>query len=101
MLTRHKPRSRRPLYAFRAVILLFGVYLAYHAFHGDHGLLAHALVSERVIALDAELATLTERRAQLMARVEALGGEAMDGDLIDQRARQTLGLIGGNERILR
>ena len=101
MLTRHKPRSRRSLYVFRAVILLFGVYLAYHAFHGDHGLLAHAEVQERVTTLETELVELTERREHLMDRVEAMGGDDLDGDLIDQHARQMLGLIGTGERILR
>ncbi len=101
MLQRHKPRTRRTLYAFRVALVLFGVYFAYHAFHGNHGLLAYANVRAEVAHLTQERQALEARRDVLKARVEALRDEAMDGDLVDERARQTLALIGNGERILR
>lgn len=100
MLTRHKPRSRRSLYAFRGAIILFGLYFAYHAFHGDHGLLAYAQVQARVQALEEDRATLEERKQALELRVQSLRSNALDGDLVDERARQTLGVIGPRDRIL-
>ena len=100
MLTRHTRRSRRSLYAFRAVMALFGIYFAYHAFHGDHGLLAYAQVKERVERLTADRSALEARKAALEARVGALRSSALDGDLVDERARQTLALIGAGERIV-
>lgn len=101
MLKRHKPRSRRTLYAFRVALVLFGIYFAYHAFHGDHGLLAYAQVQGQVERLAEERLELEARRDILEARVEALRNEAMDGDLVDERARQSLALIGRSERIVR
>lgn len=100
MLTRHKPRSRRSLYAFRGAIIVFGFYFAYHAFHGDHGLLAYAQVQTRVSALEEDRAALEERKQALELRVNALRSDALDGDLVDERARQTLGIIGPSDRIL-
>lgn len=100
MLTRHKPRSRRSLYTFRAAILVFGLYFAYHAFHGDHGLLAYAQVQTRVVALEEDRSALSERKLALELRVQAMRSNALDGDLVDDRARQTLGLIGPRDRIL-
>lgn len=100
MLTRHKPRTRRTLYAFRAALVLFGVYFAYHAFHGNHGLLAYAQVQERVAQLSGQKAGLEARRVQLEARVAALRDDALDGDLVGERARQSLALIGPAERII-
>lgn len=100
MLTRHKPRSRRSLYAFRAAIIVFGLYFSFHAFHGDHGLLAFAQVQARVITLEADRAALDERKQALVLRVQAMRSNALDGDLVDERARQTLGVIGPNDRIL-
>lgn len=100
MLKRYNPRSRRTLYAFRVALMLFGVYLAYHAFNGQHGLLAYAQVLERVEVLTTERQELAQRRDRLKARVEALRNDAMDGDLVDERARQSLALIGRGERIV-
>ena len=100
MLTRHKPRTRRTLYAFRVALVLFGFYFAYHAFHGNHGLLAYAQVQQRVAHLSVQKAELVARRMQLEARVEALRGDALDGDLLKERARQSLALIGPGERVL-
>lgn len=100
MLTRHKPRSRRSLYAFRCAIIMFGIYFAYHAFHGDHGLLAYAQVQERVASLRLDREALEERKIALELRVASLRNDALDGDLVDDRARQTLGLIGPSDRII-
>lgn len=100
MLTRHKPRSRRSLYAFRGAIVVFGLYFAYHAFHGDHGLLAYAQVQERVVALEEDRVALFQRKQALERRVQAMRSDALDGDLVDERARQTLGVIGPSDRIL-
>ncbi|MBV6658978.1 MAG: septum formation initiator family protein [Devosiaceae bacterium] len=100
MLTRHKRRSRRSLYVFRAAMVLFGLYFAYHAFHGDHGLIAHAEVQQRVSALEAQKLNLEARKGALEARVAALRDSGLDGDLVDERARSTLGLIHRSERIV-
>lgn len=100
MLTRHKPRSRRSLYAFRGAIIAFGIYFAYHAFHGDHGLLAYAQVQARVATLEDDRAVLEARKQALELRVQAMRSNALDGDLVDEQARQTLGLIGPQDRIL-
>jgi cell division protein FtsB len=100
MLSRHKPRSRRTIYGFRVALLLFAVYFGYHAFHGDHGLLAYAQVQLRVAQLEAQRDDLAIRQAYLEARVGALRDEALDGDLVDERARHALAVIGRNERIV-
>ncbi|MFK7792225.1 MAG: septum formation initiator family protein [Devosiaceae bacterium] len=101
MLTRFKPRTRRTIYAFRAALLLFGVYFGYHAFHGNHGLLAYAQVQSRVVGLERERDVLALRQAHLEARVSALRDDALDGDLVDERARHALALIEPSERIIR
>ncbi len=101
MLTQHKPRTNQALYVLRAALLLFGGYLVYHAFHGDHGLIAHAEVRSDVERLTLERDALADRLMVLQARVDALQESELDGDLLDERARQTLAVIGPNERILR
>ena len=100
MLTRQKRRSRRTLYAFRVVMALFGVYFIYHAFHGNHGLLAYAQVQVRVETLSIEKNELEARRAALAARVNALRYGGLDGDLLDEEARNALAVIGHNERLI-
>ncbi|MEM1289334.1 MAG: septum formation initiator family protein [Pseudomonadota bacterium] len=99
-LTRHKRRSHRWLYAFRAGMALFGIYFAYHAFHGNHGLIAHAELELAVENLVEREEALRARKTALEARVAALSAGSLDGDLLDERARHVLGLIGERERIL-
>lgn len=101
MLSRHKPRSRRTLYVFRAALLLFAAYFGYHAFHGDHGLLAYAQLQLRVAQLEDQREELSARHAYLESRVGALRDEALDADLVDEQARHVLAVIGPDERILR
>ena len=85
---------------FRVVMALFGVYFIYHAFHGNHGLLAYAQVQVRVETLSIEKNELEARRAALAARVNALRYGGLDGDLLDEEARNALAVIGHNERLI-
>ena len=100
MLNRHKPRSRRVLYAFRTALVLFGCYLVFHAFYGAHGLLAYGQLHNQIAELETRKIALEERRALLEARVDALKEHTLDGDLVDERARANLALIGIDERIV-
>jgi cell division protein FtsB len=80
--------------------LIAMAYFAHHALFDDHGLRRllslKAEVAEHAQARDAERA----RRAELEAKVKALQAQHIDPDLLDERARETLGLARPDEIII-
>lgn len=78
-----------------------GSYFTYAAMQGDHGLFNR-------IEADATIAALTARRDALQAelsvienRTRRLSNDYLDLDLLDQQARDILGLVRADEVVLR
>ncbi len=83
-----------------AVLLALLGYFAYHTVSGNHGLLALRDLEREyeTIRVRAE-ATATER-ARLEARVGNLRPDNLDPDLLDERARETLGFTARGELVI-
>jgi cell division protein FtsB len=84
--------------AFLALMIL---YLGVQALTGERGLLSgperHRLLAQR----EAQLASLTERRAELETRVRHLRSDRLSRDLLEERARAVLGLVDPRDVIVR
>lgn len=87
------------IYTFVAVTL--GLYFAYAAVQGDLGVL-------RRLEVQAEHAHLEKQRAALQAQVENLENKThrlsdsfLDLDLLDERAREVLGLLRPDDLVIR
>jgi cell division protein FtsB len=86
---------------FFALMTLLGVYFAYAAVQGPSGIL-------RRVQLQAETKALVQQRDSLQAEVDEmrnlthrLSDEYLDIDLLDERARDVLGLVRADEIIIR
>lgn len=84
-----------------ALAVALGLYFAFAAVQGPSGIL-------RRIQIEAETADLTVERDKLKAEVQEmqnltrrLSDEYLDLDLLDERARDVLGVIRADEVILR
>jgi len=75
-------------------------YFAYHAVQGERGLLTMVHLGQQIDLADRELATVQAEREALERRVRLLRAESLDRDMLDERARATLGLIGPNEMVI-
>lgn len=100
MPTRHRRRSR-----FRSLILPFvltGI-AAYFGWQSTRGEFSQerreALATERH-AREVELASLVARREWLEGRVSRLKSNALDADLLDERARAQLFLASPDELVI-
>ncbi len=89
-----------PLFYFATAIVL-GSYFTFAAVQGDFGLFNR-------IQIDAEIKTLTAQRdrkqatlAQLENRTRRLSDDFLDLDLLDERARDILGMARSDEILLR
>ncbi|WP_108503413.1 FtsB family cell division protein [Paracoccus indicus] len=86
---------------YLVVICALGLYFAFAAVQGPSGIL-------RRIQIEAETADLESQRNDLQAEVERmqnlthrLSDDYLDIDLLDERAREVLGLLRSDEIILR
>lgn len=75
-------------------------YFAYHAIYGRHGLRARAELSERSALLDFELRSLTTVRTKLEHDVALLTPELPNPDLVEEIARDVLGYVHPEDRIV-
>lgn len=86
---------------FFGLAFLFGSYFTFAAVQGDYGVF-------RRVQIDAEAEALQAERDRLRAEVERmenltrrLSDDYLDLDLLDEQARDVLGLIRGDEIVIR
>jgi cell division protein FtsB len=89
----------RVLFFVASLALLF--YLAFAALHSEYGLIRLIQIEEQEIRLRLELAGVRTERAAIAAKTTQLSGERPDLDLLDERARQVLGLGRPDELLIR
>ena len=75
-------------------------YFAYHAIEGDRGLLAWMQLTQDVESSQSELDKMIHTREALDHQTNLLRSEALDPDMLDERARAVLGLVRKNDVII-
>ena len=96
--TREPMRIRHVLIPLVCIVVLG--YFAYHAVYGRHGFIAWLSLQNTVDTLEQQLAELKTTHRTLDQQVMLLRPESLDPDLLDERARATLGLAGTNEIVI-
>jgi cell division protein FtsB len=80
--------------------LMATAYFAYHAKYGRHGLEARQRLIERSALLDFEIKGLETVRSKLKHDVALLSPEIPDSDLVEEIARNVLGYVRPDDRVL-
>jgi cell division protein FtsB len=96
--------SLRPRFGpvmFYAIAFTFGSYLTFAGVQGEYGLFKRIQVDADVIQLRAERDRLAVELAELENRTRRLSDGFLDIDLLDQQAREMLGLVRADEVVLR
>lgn len=81
--------------------LLLGLYFALAALQGDFGLFRRAMIIEERENLQLQLDGLNARVARAENLALRLSDDYLDLDLLDQQARQVLGLLRADEIVIR
>jgi cell division protein FtsB len=76
-------------------------YFAYHAIQGERGLLTRWHLGQQLEAADAQLRDLKARHDALAHDVSLLRPESLDPDMLEERARAVLGLVGEDDVVIR
>jgi cell division protein FtsB len=96
-------RGVRSILVTLALYLVSGAavsYFLFHAQHGARGLEARGTVRESLREMESELALLMTERKGWEQRLALIRDEAVDRDLLEEHARDTLGRVHRNDVIL-
>lgn len=100
-MTRSNIRAPIGLLLYFALTFVLGLYFAYASVQGDFGLFRRIEIEADAARLDAELDALRGETAQLENLTLRLSDRYLDLDLLDERARDVLGLVRRDEIVLR
>lgn len=96
-------RTRQPLGSvlFAGGMTLAGIYFIFAAVQGDFGVLRRAEVQAEVLELRIQLASLSDEVGRMENLTRRLSDDYLDLDLLDQQARDVLGLVRTDEVVVR
>ncbi len=99
MIRHSRPAMGTLLYVSGA--LLLGLYFTFAAVQGDYGVFRRIEVLAEKKALEVELEKIEMEVAQMENLTHRLSDSYLDLDLLDQQARDVLGLIRSDEIVIR
>lgn len=86
---------------FLGSMLLLGVYFIFAAVQGDFGVFQRVEVQAEARALQDELIHVRAEVARMENLTRRLSDDFLDLDLLDERAREMLGMIRSDEIVIR
>ncbi|MEM1364531.1 MAG: septum formation initiator family protein [Pseudomonadota bacterium] len=100
LTTRQKRRTRLRYFVLPVLSAACLSYFAHHAYEGTYGLRSSEALSSRALELRTELAQLSAAREQLEWQVQLLEDGSIERDMIDERARSVLGVVGPRDVVV-
>jgi cell division protein FtsB len=96
-------KTRAPLgtLTYVAIMGLMSLYFVFAAVQGDFGIFRRAEVQAEALELRLELAALSEEVTRMENLTRRLSDDFLDLDLLDQQARDVLGMIRADEVVIR
>ena len=76
------------------------LYFVMHAVQGDRGLLAWLKIRHQIVIAEAEYKVSETQRKYWTHRIKLLSGDAINRDMLDERARATTGFIKSDEFVV-
>ncbi len=100
MITRQYRPSKVRRLVLPTLTAMFLGYFAYHAFHGEYGIVGRQRLENQTVQLESELAHLKTKRQEVETRVSLLRPGSLDQDMVDERARETLSMVHPNDLVI-
>src|SRR5713101_1084921 len=100
MLVMQEIRKRAGFIAGPVLGISLMCYFGYHLVQGERGLLSWLRLTQYVKLGKSRLAELNNEREALDRLVSLLRPEHLDRDMLDERARATLNLVGPHEIVI-
>ncbi len=80
-------------------LVVLGYFLS-QAFQGEHGIYSHALLQEKTVQLNRQLAQVKARRKLLESRVALLRDGTIEKDMLDEQVRRNLGFVHQDDVVI-
>ncbi|MGO4915433.1 FtsB family cell division protein [Pseudogemmobacter sp. W21_MBD1_M6] len=95
---------KRPAFGvviYFALTFSLGMYFTFAAVQGDYGLFRRIQIDAEARDLRSQLADISAQVATAENNARRLSDDYLDLDLLDQQAREVLGMIRGDEIVIR
>ncbi|HGG06655.1 MAG TPA: septum formation initiator family protein [Aliiroseovarius sp.] len=83
------------------VVICLGLYFTFASVQGDYGLFRRVQINAEAKALEIEREAMAQEIAALSNKTLRLSDDYLDLDLLDEQARDILGLVRADEIVLR
>ena len=100
-MTYSKNRPALGALVYFAGAISIGAYFTFAAVQGDYGLFRRAEIEVDAQKLEQELAALNDEVSRMENLTQRLSDDYLDLDLLDEQARDVLGLIRADEMVVR
>jgi cell division protein FtsB len=100
MVTRKRLRSILNTFALYVLAALLIGYFGVNAYDGPHGLKAKEDIDRETGKLTVELTQLQSERSQWERRIALLQSDAIDADMLDERARALLDYVDPHDLVM-
>ncbi len=102
-MIRNNRTSRAPMgvLLYFAGVLMLGLYFTFAAVQGDYGVFKRAEINAERRALTEELAMLEAEVDRIENLTRRLSDTYLDLDLLDEQARDVLGMVRADEIVIR
>jgi cell division protein FtsB len=84
---------------FNSIVFLLLVYFIFHSIYGDKGIIAYFKLNQKLVKSNEELEDLRAERVEIEHKGKLLRLESLDKDMLDEHARNNLGIASPNEQI--
>ena len=84
-----------------AIIFALGTYFTFASVQGDYGLFQRIQIDAQAAELTRERARLQQEVARMRNKTHRLSDNYLDLDLLDEQARDVLGLVRSDEVVVR
>lgn len=87
--------------AFNVLILAMLLYFVLHSIYGSRGIIAYFKLKAELENHHSKLSVLRAERLETENRAKLLRPESLDKDMLDEKARNILGLLAPNEKVFK
>jgi cell division protein FtsB len=86
---------------FNVVILFMLLYFIFHSIYGSRGVIAYFKLQAELENAHSKLNSLRVERLEIENKAKLLRPESLDKDMLDEKARNVLGVVLPNEQVFK
>ena len=86
---------------FNIIILVLLLYFTFHSIYGNRGVVAYFKLQAELESTHNKLDMLRAERLEIENRAKLLRPESLDIDMLDEKARNILGVSAPNEQVFK